>query len=1037
MNYKFVAVFLVLLCCCMGAVSAADDVSMDAADASVDDAVAVDAVSEDIGDSVTADPILSEDTTTEEINEATIEKENNDVEQTRGTPINAADWDDLEEACESSGAKDITLTGTNYNPTSQITFANSATIIGTESSYITAGTYTGVPFLNTNNDLTITFRNVKFMNMNVNNLLELAGTTILENCTFYKINAATGHNSVIYNTDGTMDIIDCSITNCSAGYGVVSNYKAGSVTDVVMNVDNCKFINNSASVEPGGINNCGILHVDNSEFTNNSAGWWAGAIHTHTNAQTYINNTNFTGNIAGWNGGALYTYSKLVVCNSMFKENKCRTSAGGGAIGCSNWVSSYNITICNCTFEENENLCGHTNETPSTGTGGAISAMNNGILKVCGSTFIHNVAKTGQAIAAYSQGYISPEGNITEGIPKVIVCNNTFINHTLTTSDTVKLTGNYTFSYNTFTNCYQTNLGTNNTFNNPVTSNNLISSEDFIDSYGNVKLSKNILGDKLPHDIIYVNISSPNSYADVDGQSWEQAYGQENGLKRAYKYINDNGIIYLADGNYNFDFENLNKNVTFIGQSNNVVFTSFKNTVTSWDNPNPILTFINLTINSADLTMNSNFINCTFVNSNIDIAKGIAEIEHLDEKPFGVTYNMTFDNCEFKDVNIANSLFTVYTYGKVVLTNCSFDNIVADSIIGRSGDFIDQDGIYLYDCKFTNCNVKGVVDIPGNVEIADYCAIENCDYDFDATTDIAMVDDYAHNYLNATKLKVVAVDSAVDISSSEKGVVVIALTDNSSAPIAGATVKYTVNGGEEQTVTTGEDGKATVSGLTGEVTIAVNYEGNESFNAISDTKSFNFTEEPVVPAKVATKITAPKVSAVYNVAKNLVITLTDKDGKALANKKVTVKVGTISKTLTTNAKGQVSLNVATLVPKTYTASVKFAGDDAYLASSLSPKVVVSKAKPQIVAKAKTFKVKVKTKKYTVTLKNNKGKVMKKVKLTLKVGKKTYKATTNSKGKATFKITKLTKKGKYTATIKFAGSKYYKALSKKVKITVKK
>ena len=152
---------------------------------------------------------------------------------------------------------------------------------------------------------------------------------------------------------------------------------------------------------------------------------------------------------------------------------------------------------------------------------------------------------------------------------------------------------------------------------------------------------------------------------------------------------------------------------------------------------------------------------------------------------------------------------------------------------------------------------------------------------------------------------------------------------------------------------------------------------------------------------------------------------------------MTVKVGTISKTLTTNAKGQVSLNVATLVPKTYTATVKFAGDDGYLASSVSPKVVVSKAKPKITAKAKTFKVKVKTKKYTVTLKNNKGKVMKKVKLTLKVGKKTYKATTNSKGKATFKITKLTKKGKYTATVKFAGSKYYKALSKKVKITVKK
>ena len=62
--------------------------------------------------------------------------------------------------------------------------------------------------------------------------------------------------------------------------------------------------------------------------------------------------------------------------------------------------------------------------------------------------------------------------------------------------------------------------------------------------------------------------------------------------------------------------------------------------------------------------------------------------------------------------------------------------------------------------------------------------------------------------------------------------------------------------------------------------------------------------------------------------------------------------------------------------------------------------------------------------------------MKKTKLTLKIGKKTYKATTNSKGVATFKV-KLTKKGKYTGTVKFAGNKYFKALSKKVKITVKK
>ena len=642
MKIKYIAIFLVLLCCFMGAASAAEDISADVVSDSVDDAVTIDAVSEGISDSVTADPV-SEDTITEEINDATIEKENKDVEQTRGTPQNASNWGELWlYSTKTDNNYDITLNGTVYTVTNQISFKNSATIIGTENSYIT-GTYNDVPFLNTDNDLTITFRNVKFRNMNVVNLLELAGTNIFENCSFYNITAATGHNSVVYNTYGTMNLIGCNITNSSAGYGVVSNYNSGTVTDVIMYVDDCKFINNSATVEPGVINNCGILYVNNSEFINNSAGWWAGAIHTHSNAQTYINNTNFTGNVAGWNGGALYTYSKLVVCNSIFKENKCHTSAGGGAIGCSNWGSAYNITICNCTFEDNANLCGNTNETPSTGTGGAISAMNNGILKVCNSTFVHNVAKTGQAIAAYSQGYISPEGNITEGIPKVIVCNNTFINHTLTTSDTVKLTGNYTFSFNNFTNCYQTNLGTDNTFNNPVTLNNGFVIDKLSSSKNSIKTSSN---DILRGDDV-VTVDDPDFLA--------------------YYYnfmVNDNGIIYLGDATYNnIELQNIAKNISFIGLSKNAIFSSVNTRVRSNRVTTSMLTFINLTfINAADFTMNSKFINCTFVNSNIDIAKGIADIEHLDETPYGVTYNLTFDNCEFKDVNTLNSIFTVYKY---------------------------------------------------------------------------------------------------------------------------------------------------------------------------------------------------------------------------------------------------------------------------------------------------------------------------------------------------------------------------------------
>lgn len=62
--------------------------------------------------------------------------------------------------------------------------------------------------------------------------------------------------------------------------------------------------------------------------------------------------------------------------------------------------------------------------------------------------------------------------------------------------------------------------------------------------------------------------------------------------------------------------------------------------------------------------------------------------------------------------------------------------------------------------------------------------------------------------------------------------------------------------------------------------------------------------------------------------------------------------------------------------------------------------------------------------------------MKNIKVSLKVNGKTYSANTNSKGQASIKITKLTKKGSYNAVITFAGNAYYNKLTKTVKITCK-
>ena len=216
--------------------------------------------------------------------------------------------------------------------------------------------------------------------------------------------------------------------------------------------------------------------------------------------------------------------------------------------------------------------------------------------------------------------------------------------------------------------------------------------------------------------------------------------------------------------------------------------------------------------------------------------------------------------------------------------------------------------------------------------------------------------------------------------------------------------------------------------LPDEYNIIVEYSGDTNFYDAN-------AKGKLTVKKIATKLTATKVTTTYNVNKNLIITLKDINGNPISGAKLTVNLNGAKK-YTTNKKGQVKIAVGKLVPKTYTVKIRFAGTATLSASSTTVKVTVKKATPKITAKAKTFKLKTKTKKYTITLKDNKNKVMKNKKVTLKVKGKTYTAKTNSKGKATFKLTKLTKKGKYTAVIKYAGDKYYKKATKKVKITVK-
>ena len=186
--------------------------------------------------------------------------------------------------------------------------------------------------------------------------------------------------------------------------------------------------------------------------------------------------------------------------------------------------------------------------------------------------------------------------------------------------------------------------------------------------------------------------------------------------------------------------------------------------------------------------------------------------------------------------------------------------------------------------------------------------------------------------------------------------------------------------------------------------------------------------------KLPTQLMAEPVTTVFNVNKNLVVTLKDSKGRAISGVKVSVNLNGV-KTLKTDKNGQIKISTKGLVPKSYTAKITFNGDDAYEKSAKSVKVTIKKATPKLTAKSKSFKSVDKAKKFNIALKDNKGAVMKNKKVFLKVNGKKYSAKTNKKGIATFKLTKLTKVGKYKVLIKYGGDKYYNKATAKVTVKV--
>lgn len=220
-----------------------------------------------------------------------------------------------------------------------------------------------------------------------------------------------------------------------------------------------------------------------------------------------------------------------------------------------------------------------------------------------------------------------------------------------------------------------------------------------------------------------------------------------------------------------------------------------------------------------------------------------------------------------------------------------------------------------------------------------------------------------------------------------------------------------------------------VSDLTsGNKTLFVKYSGDAAYLQ-------NSTSESLTVLKIQTVIVSSDVVSDYNGGSYLIATLKDIEGHAISGAEISVNLNG-AKQLTTDNNGQIKLSTDNLVPNSYLATISFLENSNYLSSATTAKITINKATPKLIASKKTFKRSVKTKKYKVTLKTNQNKPLSSVSVKIKINKKTYTAKTNGKGVATFKLTKLKKKGKYTGVVTFDGNQCYNKVTSNVKITIK-
>lgn len=245
---------------------------------------------------------------------------------------------------------------------------------------------------------TVTFKNIIFQHANKNSGCAIynSGTLIIDNCQFIN-NTATIRGAAICNNDtGILTITNSKFTGNTALNNSNNSNGAAIYNRGSLNVDNCQFDNNVAYYRGAAIySKLGNLNVVNSKFSNNYVTSGSGGA-IFTLVTSVIQNCVFEDNYAESSneirGGAVHcdAESKIISCTFIGNKAKSSTKSHGGAIYC-----NANSEITDCIFTGNKG------ESSTTSYGGAVY-LSKGTYTLNRCTFSNNeVANHGGAIFIY------------------------------------------------------------------------------------------------------------------------------------------------------------------------------------------------------------------------------------------------------------------------------------------------------------------------------------------------------------------------------------------------------------------------------------------------------------------------------------------------------------------------------------------------------------------------------------------------------------------------------------------------------------